>query len=465
MNFIRKYSALLVPVGVVFVAVVLFVPTLLTGRSISKDMQDRVAEGRKISSMRSKTPSKAQSDVEKLYQGEHKKDADEIAQLSRRSTQRELICYNIFPKPEDTSPQIFVQFGEQYRFAIDDLIKSMNALDAPGDIDIRKETESKGSSGGGAGGGRFGGLGASGRFGTMATGGKKKSSRNAIVDAVCNKRAESISVYAHPNLLNWYGFWEKYKYVGSDPALKDCWYSQVAYWIYEDVVETIKAMNAGSDCVYTSPVKRLVGVRFGSHVDYVNTSRMLFASADELDYVTDSDAGMLGVEPWTGRMCNDDIDVVHFSVGVIVDSKAVMSFIKELCTQKEHKYREGYSAGGQERIYKHNQITVLQSKIEPVNRMAAEHEYYRYGDGAVVRLSLVCEYIFNRSAYDKIKPEPIKVLLFQSEATTQTSTSGSSKTSSSSKKKSSTKTKAPSKDKSKGILKSRRNMDVDVGEF
>jgi hypothetical protein len=439
MNFIRKYSVLLAPVGVVFVAVALFVPTLLTRRSIGKDMQDRVAEGRKISSMRSKAPSKAQSDMERLYQNEHKKDADVIAQLSRRSTQRELICYNIFPKTEDTSPQIFVQFGEQYRSAIDDLIKSMNALDAPGDIDIRKETEIKGSSGGGAGGGRFGGFGASGRFGTMATGGKKESSRNAIVDAVCNKRAESISVYAHPNLLDWYRFWEKYKYVGPDPALKDCWYSQVAYWIYKDVIETTKAMNAGSDCVYASPVKRLVGVRFGSHVDYVDTTKMLFAGADNPGYITDSVAGVLGVEPWTGRVCDDDIDVVHFSVGVIVDSKAVMSFIKELCTQKEHKYREGYSASGQERVYKHNQITVLQNKIEPVNRMAAEHGYYRYGDGAVVRLSLVCEYIFNRSAYDKIKPEPIKVLLSQSATTTQTSTSGSSK------RKSSTKTKGSRK--------------------
>ena len=238
--------------------------------------------------------------------------------------------------------------------------------------------------------------------------------------------------------------------------MKDCWHSQVAYWIYEDVVETIKAMNAGSDCVYTSPVKRLLGVSFKSPVDYVDTSRMLFvAVTDEPGYVTDNSPGMLGVEPWTGRICDDDIDVVHFSVSVIVDSKAFMPFIKELCSEKEHKYREGYSTSGQERIYKHNQIAVLQSAIEPVDRTANEHEYYRYGDGAVVRLSLVCEYIFNRSAYDKIKPEPVKELLAQSAATTQTSTSGSPQ------KKSSTKTKTSTKDKSKGTLRSRRSMDIE----
>ena len=76
MNFIRKYSVLFIPVGIIFVAVALFVPTYLAGRSISKDMQASIAKGRKIASIRSKVPPRAQSDVEKLYQAEHKKDAD-----------------------------------------------------------------------------------------------------------------------------------------------------------------------------------------------------------------------------------------------------------------------------------------------------------------------------------------------------------------------------------------------------
>jgi len=93
-----------------------------------------------------------------------------------------------------------------------------------------------------------------------------------------------------------------------------------------------------------------------------------------------------------------------------------MSFIKELCTEKSHTYKEGYSASGPERVFKHNQITVLQSTIESVDRTAPEHEFYRYGDSAVVQLSLICEYIFNRSGYDRIKPEPVKELLGQSAA-------------------------------------------------
>ena len=36
------------------------------------------------------------------------------------------------------------------------------------------------------------------------------------------------------------------------------------------------------------------------------------------------------------------------------------------------------------------------------------HRLYRYGDDAVVRLDLICEYIFNKNGYEKIKPESVK---------------------------------------------------------
>jgi len=422
MRFIRKYSAFLMPVGIVFVAVVLFVPTMLTGRSIRKDMEASKTQGSKIASMQNNTPPKAQANVEKLYQSEHKKDVDEVVQLARQSTQRELISYNIFPKPKDTSQQVFIQFGAQYRTAIEELIKGMDALDAPSDIDIRKETETDADWADLDIGGRFGMLGMSGR-----TTGKKKNSRDAIVDAVCYKRAEAVSVYANPNSFLWYGFWESYTYSGLDAALEDCWHSQVAYWIYEDVAATINNMNAAFDCVYNSPVKRFVGVSFSRPAEYVDTTGMGYSAvsvSDEPGYIIDNGPSVLGVQPWTGRICNDDIDVIHFNMSVILDTKSFMPFMKELCTQKEHKYREGYSLNGTERTFKHNQITILQSKIEPLDRKAIEHSFYRYGDCAVARLSLTCEYIFNRSGYDRIKPEPIKVLLDQSAAKKDASNSG-----------------------------------------
>lgn len=75
--------------------------------------------------------------------------------------------------------------------------------------------------------------------------------------------------------------------------------------------------------------------------------------------------------------------------------------------RKSHKFR-GWDGKVQEQVFKHNQITILESKIESINREDIAHERYRYGDDAVVKLDLVCEYIFNQAAYDKVKPESVK---------------------------------------------------------
>ena len=43
------------------------------------------------------------------------------------------------------------------------------------------------------------------------------------------------------------------------------------------------------------------------------------------------------------------------------------------------------------------------------------HKNYRYGDKAIVKLSLLCEYIIDRTAYDLIKPKSVKMVLGQVE--------------------------------------------------
>jgi hypothetical protein len=50
----------------------------------------------------------------------------------------------------------------------------------------------------------------------------------------------------------------------------------------------------------------------------------------------------------------------------------------------------------------------LQSQFYSVDRLDPFHSLYRYGQDAVVELRLVCEYVFNKSAYDVIKPAAIK---------------------------------------------------------
>jgi hypothetical protein len=111
--------------------------------------------------------------------------------------------------------------------------------------------------------------------------------------------------------------------------------------------------------------------------------------------------------PCTGRYTNEDIDVVHFDVRVVLDSDEVMHFVQQLCSAKEHKFR-GFYGDLPEQTYKHNQITVLESDLQPINLETWEHYFYRYGTEEPVVLDLICEYLFDSKAYDAIKPQLIK---------------------------------------------------------
>lgn len=400
MNFIKKYSTLLIPAVITLVALVVFVFVFLSQRALGNDVTDKsLSPHKQITSMLNKVPSASQAQEEASYQEQHAKDAENIVRLAKEGTQRELISYKIFPEPKGTSSQLFIEFGNDYRSSIEELITRMRALDAPTDIEIQNET----------GGDRSGSS-------SVSRGYRADDKQSALVDAICRRRAQEILAYANPSLFKWYDFWEDYEYAGANQALQDCWYSQVAYWIYNDVIETMIRMNEGSSSVLNSPVKRLLGVSFQEPVGYDASRRKSSTGlviADNPVYIMLGGTGPLKVNPWTERICNEDIDVVHFSVAVVLDSRSVMPFMKELCGAKTHKQRAGYLEDGEESTFIHNQITILQSDIESFDRKDEMHEYYFYGDCASVRLNLICEYIFNCSGYDEIKPEVIKELLGQ----------------------------------------------------
>ncbi len=384
------------PVGLVLVAALLYIPTNMIGASLTSEIKSKsLGSATQIDSMLRSVPSQKQYEMEMQYQNRHSEDARMINKLSVQGTQRSLVSYRIFPEPEDTSQQLFDEFADSYREAIKDLVKLINGRDAP-DKDFLKR-----------------------KLGTPKVLKKSSGAKNSYtrkVDAVCLKRARSISVYASPQSFSWYNFWDNWKNVefpGQKFAVEYCWHSQVAYWIYQDIVDSISQMNSDADSVLTSEVKRLIGVSFKKVVtDTVKKSSSVLLDEDKPNYVIElEDATIEKTVPWTGRISGKYIDVVHFSTAVIIDSRSVMAFMKSLCSQKEHTHRIGYSENGDEIALKHNQITVLASEISPVDLEDDVHKYNRYGDDAVVRLSLVCEYIFVRNGYDTIKPRSIKELL------------------------------------------------------
>lgn len=388
LSFFKNYSSLLVPLVIGLVGVLIFIPTkLMSSRLRARIAKESTSAGRQIESLSKNTVTRDQWQVEQEYQRAYERDANQAALLVKQSSQRELLSYKIFPSPKDTSTLIFEEFGKRYREAIDELITRINARDCPTENELQKNLQS--SSGFSLREGR--GLGS--RLSEVDT---------TITDVICEARAESASVYAKASDLAGYDFWEEYEYFGRSTAINDCWYWQLAYWIIEDVIDTIGALDSGSNSVFTSPVKRLLGLSFAGDVKG--------GAKKESNNIRPAYVLALGegfAEPCTGRLTDDDIDVVHFNVVVVVSTKAILPFMEELCSGKEHKFR-GYFGGQQGQVFRHNQITILESDIGPVNREDKKHLLYRYGEDAVVELDLVCEYVFNKNGYDEIKPESIK---------------------------------------------------------
>jgi hypothetical protein len=129
--------------------------------------------------------------------------------------------------------------------------------------------------------------------------------------------------------------------------------------------------------------------------------------SDRPAYVIEDKHGL--TESLTGRysVAEGAIDVIHFNVTMVVAHKDVLLFMQELCSAKEHKF-SGYPDGSQPtQTFKHNQITILESKIGALNPDGMAHYNYRYGDDTVVELDLICEYIFSKEGYKPIKPQVI----------------------------------------------------------
>ena len=288
---------------------------------------------------------------------------------------------------------IFYEFVQQLRESMEGLLARINARDCPTDTELERSLQTS--------------L-------IVRQRGRRKTLRKLneadamIVDILCQEKAESACVYGSPADLSGYELWEQYEYTGMEQAVKDCWYWQLAYWIIEDVIDTAGVMNSGSNSVLTSPVKRLLSVDFtlsGKKRSRQRTRAKTTKSVRPSYIISPSDGLTASL---TGRLCNEHIDVVHFNVSVLVGTKAVLPFMQQLSSVKLHKWR-GYGGDGKEQTFKRNQITILESSIASIDREDGTHMFYRYGEeDAVIKLNLICEYIFNKNGYDSIKPESVK---------------------------------------------------------
>jgi hypothetical protein len=414
LTFLRNYSAYILPIVLATIAVCLIVVSGFVSRGQrSKIEKDSVKLGKSVKTYISQEISARQWQVEKGYQDALEADANGIAKLVRQTTQRELLSYKLFPEPKDTSVLIFEQFGQSYRQGIEGLIANYGARDCPTTAEIEKAVQrTRGGSQPMAG---YGGDEGWRSYSFRST----DKVEGMIIDELCREAAKKASFYADPFDIAGYEYWGKapsgegmsstevYTYQSIRQSVQACWYWQLGYWIIEDVFKTIGAMNSQCDNVMDCPVKRLMQISFIS--DTAGAGVHAGGMSLPPSYVRADDGIELG---YTGRVSNDQWDIVHFKVTVLIDPRAVLSFMDELYRAKEHTFR-GFSGNQAPQKFEHNQITVLETSIKTVDVDADKvsgggHQLYRYGDDAVVEMELICEYIFERAGYDEIKPQFIK---------------------------------------------------------
>jgi len=383
-GFLRSYSVLLLPAVITLAGALVMVVALLMGsRFREKVNKESIPMGNQVKSLAGSAIPAGQVDVEKRYQDQHQQDANLIALLLVQSTQRELLSYDVFPRPKDVSAQLFAKFGNEFRQRVEGLIKKVNGHECPSEEEL-KESRQKGSAA--AARMPYGGL----------LGGGTEADR--ITEEICQARAKTTTVYGNPEDISGYSFWEQYKYTGMEDGIKDCWFWQLGYWIIEDVFDTVDKLNTGSSSVLDSPVKRLMRAGFVSPDKLLGAKR----SQDKPKYAIKPEDQL--TEACTARISNQDIDVVQFSIVAVVSNKAILPFMKQLSSAKLHRF-SGFNGLDSEKVFKHNQITILESRITPVQPDDKVHQRYRYGQDSVVQVELVCEYIFCKKGYDAVKPD------------------------------------------------------------
>ena len=404
LSFFKRHSSLMLPIVIGLVGALLFLPTQLMSSKLKTKVSEQSVTNisRQVSSLRKNTPASDQWIIEKERQQAYRNDANQISLLAKELTQRQLLSDNIFPEPTDSSISLFKDYGKLFRSGVDELYSGVNAGECPTEAELKRSLGVL--SGRTSRGGRF-------RRSALSGAGTE------IRDALCRSKAEFAHVYCNPADLSGYEFWGEYQYAGTPEAIKDCWYYQLAYWIIEDVIGTIDAMNSGSNSVLESSVKRLLGINFSAGMQGSAGSRRKTTVRGNVrsgrrtavvppSYVLTIDEGL--AVPFTARVCNSDVDVVHFNLRLIVNTKDVLRFMQQLCSAKQHIIRESSGQIRDPRYAKHNQITILESKISTINRQDNIHDLYRYGEDAVVELDLICEYVFSKKGYDDIKPISVK---------------------------------------------------------
>jgi len=362
------------------------------------------------------------------------KDTVALKAKALATSSRSVLYKDVFPEPkgEHVTPK-YNGFGKAYREGILDLLDDMSAGQALTKAEIDNIIESYQSSsvksleGNRGNTSRFDesdGFGSFGGGGGRSSRGHKGSEQEAqLIEEKCRQRAETFALFATPESFCGYKYWEEISSsADSDGLIVDSWGTQVAYWISQDIVSTIKKLNTLVDgtTVKSAAVKRLIEISFGglpftkpevpgkrkAEAPGINASPEESRLSESENFlpgkvVMEEDSKVLLdsiVEPWTGRLSDDLIDVYHFEVAVIIDNTRINDFCNML--QGKHSDNDGK--------HERSQITVLQFTVASLRDEEEKAAGYYYGPSSNSVLRVIGEYFFYKDGYEKNIPSVMK---------------------------------------------------------
>lgn len=174
------------------------------------------------------------------------------------------------------------------------------------------------------------------------------------------------------------------------PTPIEMWMAQVSLWVQQDVVSAIEKLHRelagrvreGEVCVEHMPVKHLVSI----HVRGYQTQKGLVPFP--------SRASAFGAEAappsFTGRVCDDQFDVVRFGVQAVVDQRQLLLVV--------------------DRITRENFYKCVDLDYQVVPEKHAQ-DGYLYGTAPVVLARMEFEGYMARPIFDKWMPREMRALL------------------------------------------------------
>ena len=291
---------------------------------------------------------------------------------------------NVFPKLN--SDQAAFNYRNAYRRVFDDFLTRMAAGMPPSERDITRAMENSRALEGDA--QRRGNLlnvplggdpmmmrGMRGMRGNMVGGAAaNRDPKQDLARDLALKQAQKIKLYASRESFQI----AEWATADTRPTPNNMWLAQVEVWLQEDVIEAIAKVNESSQSVLGAPVKRLI--------EFKTTFSNVYALPAEHD---------LSRISFTGRASGDLFDVVLFEFTIVVDSRRLPLFFKQMAYQ--------------------NYFTLLNMQIEALQRIDEDHRQifdgYIYGTDPVVQVSLAYEAMFFRDYYQSLMPEAVQKYL------------------------------------------------------